>query len=91
MRAVTKIPRATACIQDPMLETMAADHNRAKLRDFSGRSVRTDTFGEIAGAFHQSPRVRARFLSSGLCGERQRGQDGGSFPSPAKWHSLGSG
>ena len=41
--SVTNIPRATACIHDPMFDTSAADHSRAKLRDPSGRSDRGST------------------------------------------------
>ena len=38
VRTVTKIPRATACIHEPMFETSAADQTSAKLRERNGRN-----------------------------------------------------
>jgi hypothetical protein len=38
-------PRATVCIHEPTLETRAADHTRAKLRERSGRNEDRATAG----------------------------------------------
>src|SRR6202034_2423280 len=45
VRAVMTNPRATVCIQEPTLDTRAADHTRAKLRERSGRNDEKATAG----------------------------------------------